>query len=147
MESRPGLRRLTRLGEGQEPNGEISEEAMERTGTAIARWWKRPAEQGQGHRLGRDRVLRTASNRDDVIDHIRKRTGFTVEAISGEEEARLAYLAVKAELGLDRGSMVVFDTGGEARSSRSASVMRWSSASASLSARCDTPRLRSRRCR
>ncbi len=57
-------------------------------------------------------ALRTASNRDQVIDHIRKRTGFTVEALSGEEEARLAYLAVKAELGLDRGSLVVFDTGG-----------------------------------
>ena len=47
-----------------------------------------------------------------MIGHIRKRTGFAVEPISGEEEARLAYVAVKAELGLDRGSLVVFDTGG-----------------------------------
>jgi exopolyphosphatase/guanosine-5'-triphosphate,3'-diphosphate pyrophosphatase len=32
--------------------------------------------------------------------------------ISGEEEARLAYVAAKAGLGLNRGSLVVFDTGG-----------------------------------
>ena len=104
---------LTRLGEGQEPNGEISEEAMERTGTAIAAMVEE-ARQSRARAivLVGTAALRTASNRDDVIDHIRKRTGFTVEAISGEEEARLAYLAVKAELGLDPGSIVVFDTGG-----------------------------------
>jgi exopolyphosphatase / guanosine-5'-triphosphate,3'-diphosphate pyrophosphatase len=104
---------LTRLGEGQEPNGEISEEAMERTGTAIAAMVEE-ARQSRARAivLVGTAALRTASNRDDVIDHIRNRTGFTVEAISGEEEARLAYLAVKAELGLDPGSIVVFDTGG-----------------------------------
>jgi exopolyphosphatase/guanosine-5'-triphosphate,3'-diphosphate pyrophosphatase len=32
--------------------------------------------------------------------------------ISGEDEGRLAYLAVKAELGFKPGSLVVFDTGG-----------------------------------
>jgi exopolyphosphatase/guanosine-5'-triphosphate,3'-diphosphate pyrophosphatase len=57
-------------------------------------------------------ALRTASNRDGVIEHVRDRTGHTVEPLSGEEEARLAYLAVKAGPGVDRGSLVVFDTGG-----------------------------------
>ena len=32
--------------------------------------------------------------------------------ISGEEEGRLAYVATKAGLGLNKGSLVVFDTGG-----------------------------------
>ncbi len=36
----------------------------------------------------------------------------TVEIISGEEEGRLAYLAVKTGLGLAEGSVVGFDTGG-----------------------------------
>ena len=104
---------LTRLGEGQTPNGPISDEAMERTGEAIAGMVDE-ARQNRARAvvLVGTAALRTASNRDQVIDHIRKRTGFTVEALSGEEEARLAYLAVKAELGLDRGSLVVFDTGG-----------------------------------
>ena len=104
---------LTRLGEGQAPNGPISDDAMERTGQAIAEMVDE-ARQNRARAivLVGTAALRTASNRDEVIDHIRKRSGFTVEAISGEEEARLAYLAVKAELGLDHGSLVVFDTGG-----------------------------------
>jgi exopolyphosphatase / guanosine-5'-triphosphate,3'-diphosphate pyrophosphatase len=47
-----------------------------------------------------------------VVAAIRARTGLTVEVISGEEEGRLAYLAVRAGLGIAEGSLVVFDTGG-----------------------------------
>jgi exopolyphosphatase/guanosine-5'-triphosphate,3'-diphosphate pyrophosphatase len=57
-------------------------------------------------------ALRSAANQDQVIELVRSRTGFTVEPISGEEEGRLAYLAVKAGVGLRQGSLVVFDTGG-----------------------------------
>ncbi len=35
-----------------------------------------------------------------------------IEVVSGEEEARLAYLAAKSSLGFREGSVVVFDTGG-----------------------------------
>ena len=56
--------------------------------------------------------LRIADNSDEVVAAIAARTGVTVEVISGEEESRLAYLAVKAGLGLAEGSLVVFDTGG-----------------------------------
>ena len=56
--------------------------------------------------------LRTASNRDEVVAAIEEATGVTVNTISGEEESRLAYLAVRAELGLTDGALVVFDTGG-----------------------------------
>jgi len=56
--------------------------------------------------------LRLARNRDEVVAAIRDRTGLTVEVIPGEEESRLAYLAVQAGLGVPEGSLVVFDTGG-----------------------------------
>jgi exopolyphosphatase/guanosine-5'-triphosphate,3'-diphosphate pyrophosphatase len=56
--------------------------------------------------------LRIARNREEVIAAIAARTGVTVEVISGEEESRLAYLAVRAGLGATEGSLVVFDTGG-----------------------------------
>jgi len=56
--------------------------------------------------------LRIAQNRRDVVETIRADTGLTVEVISGDEEGRLAYLAVQAGLGLGEGSLVVFDTGG-----------------------------------
>jgi exopolyphosphatase/guanosine-5'-triphosphate,3'-diphosphate pyrophosphatase len=112
---RPVLDRaeLTRLGEGQTPNGEISAEALERTGDAIAAMVEEARRsRARAIALVGTAALRTASNRDRVVEHVRERTGLTVEVLSGEEEARLAYLAVKAGLGLDRGSLVVFDTGG-----------------------------------
>jgi exopolyphosphatase/guanosine-5'-triphosphate,3'-diphosphate pyrophosphatase len=43
---------------------------------------------------------------------VQSRCGILVEIISGEEEARLAYLGAEAGIGPPRGSRVVFDTGG-----------------------------------
>jgi exopolyphosphatase/guanosine-5'-triphosphate,3'-diphosphate pyrophosphatase len=43
---------------------------------------------------------------------VREDSGITIEVIPGEEEARLAYLAAVAGLGLADGRRVVFDTGG-----------------------------------
>ena len=48
-----------------------------------------------------------------AIETIRNRTGLTVEVISGEEEARLAFVAARSGLGPPTaGTLVVFDTGG-----------------------------------
>jgi exopolyphosphatase/guanosine-5'-triphosphate,3'-diphosphate pyrophosphatase len=104
---------LTRLGEGLGEQGAIAAEPLERTADAIA------AMVEEAHRQ-QVRViaavgtagLRIARNREEVIAAIRARTGLTVEVISGEEEGRLAYLAVLAGLGVTDGSLVVFDTGG-----------------------------------
>jgi exopolyphosphatase / guanosine-5'-triphosphate,3'-diphosphate pyrophosphatase len=104
---------ITRLGEGLEESGEISPAALERTAAAI---------EGMVDEAKRNRVvaiaavatagLRIARNGDDAIAAVRLRTGITVDVISGEEEGRLAYLAVKTGLGLAEGSLVGFDTGG-----------------------------------
>ena len=104
---------MTRLGENLDVNNRISTEPLERTVTAIA---------GMVEEAGRHSVrataavgtagLRAARNRDDVLAAILARTGLAVEVIPGEEEGRLAYLAVQAELGVTDGSLVVFDTGG-----------------------------------
>jgi len=56
--------------------------------------------------------LRIASNREDVVQAVAEATGVRIEVISGEDEARLAYLAVLAGLGLPDASLAVFDTGG-----------------------------------
>jgi exopolyphosphatase/guanosine-5'-triphosphate,3'-diphosphate pyrophosphatase len=104
---------LTRLGEGLGDQGAIQAEPLDRTVAAIA---------GMVEEARRQRVramgavgtagLRIARNRDQVIAAIRARTGLTIEVIEGEEEGRLAYLAVRAGLGPPEGSLVVFDTGG-----------------------------------
>jgi exopolyphosphatase/guanosine-5'-triphosphate,3'-diphosphate pyrophosphatase len=104
---------LTRLGEGLEEHGEIGPEPLARTVTAIAGM----VEEARG--LGALAIaavgtagLRIARNRVDVVAAIEAQTGVAVEVIPGDEESRLAYLAVKAGLGLADQSLVVFDTGG-----------------------------------
>jgi exopolyphosphatase / guanosine-5'-triphosphate,3'-diphosphate pyrophosphatase len=104
---------LTRLGEGLDKTGEIAPEALERTTVAVA------GMVDEAKRTGAIAIamvgtagLRAALNRDGVIAAIRERTGVTLEVISGEEEGRLAYLAVLAGLRLTEGPSVVFDTGG-----------------------------------
>ena len=104
---------LTRLGEGLAQSGEISAAALDRTTAAIATM----VEEARHHHAQAivavgTAGLRAAGNRDDVVVAIEAATGITVDIISGEEESRLAYLAVRADLGSGDGSLVVFDTGG-----------------------------------
>jgi exopolyphosphatase/guanosine-5'-triphosphate,3'-diphosphate pyrophosphatase len=104
---------ITRLGEGIDEQGEIGREPLERTVNAIH------AMVDEAERDGARAIaavgtagLRMARNGDDVLASIRERTGIGVEVISGDVEARLAYLAARAGLDLAEGSLVVFDTGG-----------------------------------
>jgi exopolyphosphatase/guanosine-5'-triphosphate,3'-diphosphate pyrophosphatase len=56
--------------------------------------------------------MRIAKNSAELIDLVRDRCGVGIEVISGEEEARLAYIAATSDLALGQGHLVVFDTGG-----------------------------------
>ncbi|MGO4835630.1 hypothetical protein AB4144_25620, partial [Rhizobiaceae sp. 2RAB30] len=104
---------LTRLGEGLADTGKISDPALDRTADAIA------GMAAEATRMGVRAIaavgtagLRIASNSADIISDIRRRTGVQIEVVSGDEEARLAYLATTAALGPISGTTVVFDTGG-----------------------------------
>ena len=104
---------LTRLGEGLAATGRIGDEPLQRTADAIA------AMAAEARRHGVRAIaavgtagFRIADNADDALAAIRARSGVSVELISGEDEARLAYLATTAALGPAVGSVVVFDTGG-----------------------------------
>jgi exopolyphosphatase/guanosine-5'-triphosphate,3'-diphosphate pyrophosphatase len=103
----------TRLGDGLATSGVISTAALERTTAAIAGMVN---EARKHHARAIVAVgtagLRLARNRDEVVAAFEDATGVTVNAISGEEESRLAYLAVRADDRLTDGALVVFDTGG-----------------------------------
>jgi exopolyphosphatase/guanosine-5'-triphosphate,3'-diphosphate pyrophosphatase len=104
---------VTRLGENLQNSGEIAPQAMERTVAAIASM----AEEARRNSVaGLAAVgtagMRIARNSADFIEQVRKRCDVEIEVIPGEEEGRLAYLAVQSGLGLGEGSLVVFDTGG-----------------------------------
>jgi exopolyphosphatase / guanosine-5'-triphosphate,3'-diphosphate pyrophosphatase len=105
---------ITQLGDGLRESGRLNEQPMARTSDAIAGM---VAEAKQNRAAGICAVgtagLRIAPNGPDFVGLVRSRCGVTVEVISGEDEARLAYLAATSGLGLGpEGTRVVFDTGG-----------------------------------
>lgn len=104
---------ITRLGEGLAGTGVLNPSPMERTIDAIA---------GMVDEAGREGVdeivavgtagLRIARNSADFVAAVKDRCGVDLEVISGDEEARLSYLAATSALDLGEGSLVVFETGG-----------------------------------
>jgi exopolyphosphatase/guanosine-5'-triphosphate,3'-diphosphate pyrophosphatase len=53
-----------------------------------------------------------APNADDVVALVHSRTDVALEILSGEDEARLTFLAVRRWFGWSSGRLVVFDIGG-----------------------------------
>jgi exopolyphosphatase / guanosine-5'-triphosphate,3'-diphosphate pyrophosphatase len=104
---------VTRLGEGLSETGAIAPAAIERTATAIAGMTEEAKRHGAQAVVAVGTMgMRSATNSDAFIGLVRERAGVTIEVIPGTEEGRLAYLAVKAGLGLGEGRLVIFDTGG-----------------------------------
>ncbi len=104
---------MTRIGEGVTEQGLINDVALERAIAAIVGMVEEAKRHGvRAIAAVGTAALRIAGNANEVVDTIQARTGVRVEVISGEEESRLAYLATIAELNVQAGSLVVFDTGG-----------------------------------
>jgi len=57
-------------------------------------------------------AVRDAVNSDPVLEHVHERTGVRIEVLSGEDEARLTFLAVRRWFGWSAGRLAVFDIGG-----------------------------------
>jgi exopolyphosphatase/guanosine-5'-triphosphate,3'-diphosphate pyrophosphatase len=103
----------SRLGEGLSETGRLNPGPIQRTVEAIAEM----TEEATRHSVVAVAAvgtagLRMAPNAAELIDAARARCGVTVEVLSGEKEAQLAYLAAKSGLGLASEPVVVFDTGG-----------------------------------
>ena len=104
---------VTRLGEGLAESGTISDAALDRTGSAVGEMAREAREKGALAIVAVGTAgLRMASNAGAVVDAIQQRTDVAIDVITGDEESRLAYLAVVSGLPLADGSSVVFDTGG-----------------------------------
>lgn len=57
-------------------------------------------------------AIRSATNGQDVIDTVERETGVRLEVLSGEDEARLTFLAVRRWYGWSTGRIVNLDIGG-----------------------------------
>ncbi len=101
----------TRLGEGVDKTGQLKNEAIERTFTAINKYIL------QMDNSDVDRIaivgtsaLRDVSNPAELINKVADGTGHRLEIISGQEEARLIYMGASLEQVND--DFLIIDIGG-----------------------------------
>lgn len=104
---------LTRLGEGVNRTGVLSEAAIERTVEAIARFADEARKAGATELVaGATSAARDASNREAFLERVRQRAGVEVELLPGEVEARLTFRAVQEDFGPGAAQLVALDIGG-----------------------------------
>lgn len=96
---------ITRLGKGVDSSGRITDEAAERTLTALAEFGER------ARNLGAETIaavgtsaLRDATNGAEIVAEAERRLGGTVEIIAGEREAELTYRAARRDGDIARAS-------------------------------------------
>ena len=103
---------MTRLGDGLAESGELGDEPIARTVAAVADMAAEAKRDGVTDLAAVGTAgLRAAPNRNAFIAAVERDAGVHVEVISGEEEARLAYLAATSALQLDVFNLFVVDSG------------------------------------
>lgn len=108
------LMTITRLGEGVDRTGTLSEVAMRRTLAALAAY----REVMDRHRVGTEvrmtatSAARDASNREAFFEDAERIVGVRPELLDGEEEARLSFAGAVSALDPAGGPWLVADIGG-----------------------------------
>ncbi len=106
-------REVTRLGEGVFRSGFLTPESMAET-VKVLRRFHRATQQvvTDPVRVVATSALRDARNSQAFLEWVRSATGWTVEIISGLEEARLIHLGLVSNLRVDSAPALMMDLGG-----------------------------------
>src|SRR5665647_555675 len=107
------LKETVRQGNGLDVERNLTPEAMERGWDCLARFGERLAGFNSGEvRAVATQTLREARNRDEFLVQANTMLGFTIDVISGREEARLIYQGVAHGLPQGNERRLVIDIGG-----------------------------------
>jgi len=107
------LSEVTRLGQGVDSSGRLVEEAMERVHDCLARYRELVESHGAERSVAvATSAVRDAANGPELREAVRERSGFDIQIIPGEEEARLTFLGATAGRPAGGGSVLVIDIGG-----------------------------------
>jgi exopolyphosphatase / guanosine-5'-triphosphate,3'-diphosphate pyrophosphatase len=105
--------RIVRLGEGVSTSGQLSEEAMERTITALKACRKKlDRYEVPFTRFVATEACRQAANTPEFLARVHKEAGIGIDVITNEEEAKLAFLGCSTLLKETTDHALVFDIGG-----------------------------------
>jgi exopolyphosphatase / guanosine-5'-triphosphate,3'-diphosphate pyrophosphatase len=108
-----GVKIPTLLHDAVDCDGAIAPEGVERVAEAVAAAVRDAADQRVDYLYPYvTSVVRDAKNRDEVIDRIEALAGVRPQFLTGEQEARLTYLAVHRWYGWSAGRLLLLDIGG-----------------------------------
>ena len=104
---------ISRLGEGLDRTGIIDEAAASRTLSCLERFVQEAEYSGASRiRVAGTNAFRVARNGPEIAERFSRQIGYPVEILTGDEEARLVFLAVLSGLRQPQGKSVVVDIGG-----------------------------------
>lgn len=102
-----------RLAEHLDAEGNIEEKGADGLIAFVTDAMERAEDQGCESVLSfATSALREAPNGEKVLERVREKTGVELTVLSGEEESRLTFLAVRRWFGWSSGRLAVFDIGG-----------------------------------
>lgn len=106
-------RRILRLGEGVDQTKQLSGSAMDRVLRCLKEWREMiDASSVDATAAVATSAVRDAVNRDEFLDRVKRETGFEIELISGEEEARRTLLGIRSGLPVGVTDILALDIGG-----------------------------------
>jgi exopolyphosphatase / guanosine-5'-triphosphate,3'-diphosphate pyrophosphatase len=106
-------REVTRLGESVFGNGFLSPEAIATTVKVLRRFHRTVQKAGADTvRVVATSAMRDARNSRAFMEWVRSSTGWSVEVISGIEEARLIHLGITSNLRISAAPVLMIDLGG-----------------------------------
>lgn len=106
-------RRILRLGEGVDQTKHLSPTGMDRVIHCLQEWRNLINDYHvEASSIVATSAVRDAANRDEFLVRIKRETGFDVEVISGEEEARRTLLGIRSGLPTEVTDILALDIGG-----------------------------------
>jgi exopolyphosphatase/guanosine-5'-triphosphate,3'-diphosphate pyrophosphatase len=102
-----------RLAEHLDENGAVGQDGIDALAEFTAQALRVAEDKGsEGILAFATSAVRDAENSEGVLAEVRERTGQAITVLSGEDEARLTFLAVRRWFGWSAGRLSVFDIGG-----------------------------------
>ncbi|GAA4486763.1 exopolyphosphatase Ppx1 [Rhodococcus olei] len=102
-----------RLAENTDDRGDITDAGADRLVAAVGDFASIAATSGCGELMAfATSAVRDANNSEGVLARVRAETGVNLEVLSGVDEARLTFLAVRRWYGWSAGRIMNFDIGG-----------------------------------
>ena len=106
-------RRILRLGEGVDQTKQLRSSAIDRVLQCLKEWREMiDASSVDATAAVATSAVRDAVNRDEFLDRLKRETGFEIELISGEEEARRTLLGIHSGLPAGVSDILALDIGG-----------------------------------